>query len=39
MAGIKIKDIHSFHRAAIMKYGITPYHRKSFALFDSQFEI
>lgn len=26
----------SFHRAAIMKYGITPYHRKSFSLFDSQ---
>jgi len=26
----------SFHREAIMKYGITPYHRKSFALFDSQ---
>jgi len=26
----------SFHRAAISKYGITPYHRKSFALFDSQ---
>jgi ribonuclease HII len=26
----------SFHRAAIMKYGITPYHRKSFNLFDSQ---
>ena len=29
----------SFHRAAIMKYGITPYHRKSFALFDSQLKI
>ena len=29
----------SFHRAAIMKYGITPYHRKSFALFDSQMKI
>jgi len=28
-----------FHRAAIMKYGITPYHRKSFALFDSQLKI
>jgi len=27
------------HRAAIMKYGITPYHRKSFALFDSQLNI
>jgi ribonuclease HII len=26
----------AIHRAAIMKYGITPYHRKSFALFDSQ---
>lgn len=26
----------SLHRAAIMKYGITPYHRKSFNLFDSQ---
>ncbi len=26
----------SFHREAIMKYGITPYHRKSFNLFDSQ---
>ena len=25
-----------FHRAAIMKYGITPYHRKSFTLVDSQ---
>jgi ribonuclease HII len=29
----------SFHRAAIMKYGITPYHRKSFSLFDSQLKI
>jgi ribonuclease HII len=29
----------SFHRAAIMKYGITPYHRKSFTLFDSQMKI
>jgi ribonuclease HII len=28
-----------FHRAAIMKYGITPYHRKSFTLFDSQLKI
>jgi ribonuclease HII len=27
------------HRAAIMKYGITPYHRKSFTLFDSQLKI
>jgi len=26
----------SFHREAISKYGITPYHRKSFALLDSQ---
>jgi ribonuclease HII len=26
----------SFHREAIMKYGITPYHRKSFHLFDTQ---
>ena len=26
----------SFHRAAIMKYGITPYHRKSFNLLDTQ---
>jgi ribonuclease HII len=25
-----------FHRTAIMKYGITPYHRKSFNLFDTQ---
>jgi ribonuclease HII len=24
------------HRAAIQKYGITPYHRKSFSLFDTQ---
>ena len=29
----------SVHRAAIMKYGITPYHRKSFTLFDSQMTI
>lgn len=27
------------HRKAIMKYGITPYHRKSFNLFDTQLEI
>lgn len=27
------------HRAAIMKYGITPYHRKSFTLFDTQLKI
>lgn len=26
----------AFHRAAIMKFGITPYHRRSFTLFDSQ---
>ena len=26
----------SLHRDAIMKHGITPYHRKSFTLFDSQ---
>jgi ribonuclease HII len=26
----------SFHRAAIRKHGITPYHRKSFNLFDTQ---
>lgn len=25
-----------FHRNAIMRYGITPYHRKSFNLFDNQ---
>ena len=29
----------AFHRAAIMKFGITPYHRKSFTLFDSQLKI
>jgi ribonuclease HII len=29
----------SFHRAAIIKYGITPYHRKSFNLFDTQMKI
>jgi ribonuclease HII len=29
----------AFHRAAIMKFGITPYHRRSFALFDSQLKI
>jgi ribonuclease HII len=28
-----------FHRAAIIKHGITPYHRKSFALFDTQLKI
>jgi ribonuclease HII len=26
----------ALHRAAIMKYGITPFHRKSFTLFNSQ---
>jgi ribonuclease HII len=25
-----------FHREAIMKHGVTPYHRKSFSLFDPQ---
>jgi len=29
----------SFHRAAIVKYGITPYHRKSFTLTDTQMSI
>jgi len=29
----------SAHRAAINRYGITPYHRKSFALFDTQLKI
>jgi ribonuclease HII len=29
----------AYHRSAIMKYGITPYHRKSFALFDSQLKL
>ena len=29
----------SFHRAAILRYGITPYHRKSFNLFDTQMKI
>jgi ribonuclease HII len=28
-----------FHRKAIMKFGITPYHRKSFTLFDSQLKL
>jgi ribonuclease HII len=27
------------HRAAILKYGITPYHRKSFTLFDTQMKL
>jgi len=26
----------SFHRNAILKFGITPYHRKTFSLYDSQ---
>jgi ribonuclease HII len=29
----------SAHREAILKYGITPYHRKSFTLFDTQLKI
>ena len=29
----------AFHRAAIMKYGISPYHRKSFSLFSLQMEL
>lgn len=29
----------AFHRNAINKYGITPYHRKSFNLFDTQLKI
>jgi ribonuclease HII len=29
----------SLHRRAILDYGITPYHRKSFTLFDSQMSI
>lgn len=29
----------SSHRAAIIKYGITPFHRKSFSLFDTQLKI
>ncbi len=28
-----------FHRNAILKYGITPYHRKTFPLFDTQLSI
>ena len=28
-----------FHRKAILKYGITPYHRKSFSLYDRQLSI
>jgi ribonuclease HII len=29
----------SLHRAALIKHGITPYHRKSFNLFDTQMKI
>lgn len=29
----------SFHRAAILEHGLTPYHRKSFALFNTQLSI
>jgi len=29
----------AIHRAAIIKYGVTPYHRKSFSLFDTQLKI
>jgi len=29
----------AFHRAALNKYGITPYHRKSFNLFETQLKI
>lgn len=28
-----------FHKAALLKHGITPYHRKSFNLFDTQMEL
>lgn len=28
-----------YHRAAIMKYGITPFHRRSFSLYDTQLEL
>ena len=28
-----------YHREAILKYGVTPYHRKSFSLFDMQLSI
>lgn len=28
-----------YHRTAIMKYGVTPYHRKSFNLFDQQLNL
>jgi len=29
----------SFHRNTIIKYGITPYHRKTFSLYDTQLSI
>ena len=29
----------SFHREAILKHGVTPYHRKSFTLFNTQLKI
>ena len=29
----------AFHRSALKKFGITPYHRKSFRLFETQLEI
>jgi ribonuclease HII len=29
----------SFHRKALMKYGVTPFHRKSFKLFETQLSI
>ena len=29
----------SFHREALLKYGLTPYHRKSFSLFNTQLSI
>ena len=29
----------SFHRKAILKYGITPYHRRSYTLFNTQMSI
>jgi ribonuclease HII len=29
----------SFHRNAILEYGITPYHRKTFSLYDTQLSI
>jgi ribonuclease HII len=28
-----------YHREAIIKYGITPFHRKSFSLYDTQLEL